>query len=173
MALKPMRFGLGAILWLCCSWAGLLAVLAWWRQPAPSAALPERIQWRGQWLERQSGAIAAAQLPEAVIPLAGAHYQGRDGSRLLLRWLAHASSGNGVGFDLKATSAKLLGEGRLGVCRVVDPRSGTLVGVAQNDAELQALLRTTNPKGFELAAWALGLRGWRNNRCLFVGEVSR
>ena len=173
MALKSLRVGLGTVLWLCCSWAVLLAVIAWWRQPAPAPELPERIQWRGQCLERQRGPIAPVALPEAVIPLAGAHYQSADGSRLLLRWLAHASSGSGVAFDLKATSAKLLGEGRRGVCRVVDPRSGTLVGVAHTDAELQALLRRTNPTGFELAAWALGLRGWRSNRCLFVGEVSR
>jgi hypothetical protein len=167
--MKALRDPLSLILWLLCCWAGILALLSWRREPAAAPALPERMQLQGVWLQRSPKPIAAVKFPEALHLLSGADYPRPDGSRLVLRWLAHGSSGSGVTFELNSLNTRFLGSSRRGVCRVLDPRSGTLLGVAQTDQALQALLSRTNPRGSELLAWAMGLRGWRSNRCLFVG----
>ena len=167
--MKEPRDPLSLILWLLCGWAGILALLSWWREPAAAPALPDRMQLQGVWLQRSPQPIAAVKLPETLHLLSGADYPRPDGSRLLLRWLAHGSSGSGVTFELDSLSKRFLGAGQRGLCRVFDPRTGSLLGVAQTDQALQTLLARTNPRGPELLTWAMGFRGWRTNRCLFVG----
>lgn len=168
-AMKAARDPLSLILWLLCGWAGIVALLSWWRQPAAAPALPDRVQLQGVWLQRSTHPIAAVTLPEPLHLLSGADYPRPDGSMLQLRWLVHGSSGSGVTFEFDRLKTHLLGAGQRGVCRVYDPRSGVLLGVAHTDQALHTLLARTNPRGPELLAWALGLRGWRINRCLFVG----
>lgn len=171
--MKPRPVSLGVLLWMLCAWASLAAVLVWWRQPAAAPPLPARIALGGRELYRRPGKVSNTPLPAAISLLAGADYQASDGTTVLLRWLAHGSSGSGISFDMPAINRSLLGPGRNGICQVFNPHGRALLGSARNDADLQVLLRQTNPAGADRLAWALGLRGWRENRCLFIGERRR
>ena len=156
-------------------WALVEAVMVWGRAPAPPPPpLPERMQFQGRWLERRPPAPLAAPLPDGVILQGGADY-GHDlgQTRLRLRWLALASSGGSVSLDPARLSLSVLGPAGTGVCRIHAVRSGAFLGVASTDTEALALLRRNDPTGLERLQWALGLRSWRNNRCLFVGAMHR
>lgn len=156
-------------------WALIEAVLVWGRAPAPSPpALPARMQFQGRWLQQRNPSPLVAPLPDGVLLQAGADYGNSAGpAPLRLRWLALASSGGSVGLDPERLSVSVLGPKARGVCRMYDARSGALLGVAANGTEALALLRRNDPSGIERLQWALGLRPWRINRCLFVGVLPR
>jgi hypothetical protein len=160
---------------LLSGWALIEAVWVWGRAPAPPPpALPERMQLQGRWLARRKPSPLVAPLPDGVLLQAGADYgSGAGPAPLRLRWLALASSGGSVGLDPERLSVSVLGPKARGVCRMVDARSGALLGVAANGTEALALLRRNDPSGIERLQWALGLRPWRINRCLFVGVLPR
>ena len=157
------------------AWALIETVMVWVRAPAPPPpALPARLQWQGVWLHRVPPRPLAAPLPEDVVLQSGGDYTGGPGQpRLLLRWLALTSSGGSVGLDPERLSVSVMGSTARGVCRIHDSRSGALLGVAANGAQALALLRRNDPTGIERLQWVLGLRSWRSNRCLFVGELPR
>lgn len=156
-------------------WGVGQAVSAWSRPPAPPAPpLPERLQWQGRWLGRRPAAAPRAPWPEGVLLQGGADY-GLAGAEsvLALRWFAMRSSGDSVSLDPARLALAVLGPGGHGLCRIHHASSGALLGVASDATGVLSLLRRNNPTGVERLRWALGLRPWRSNRCLFVGVVPR
>ena len=163
----PFRF----TLLLISAWAVVEVFLVWQRQPAPPPPLlPQQMQFEGRWFERQPDTPAVAALPDGVVLQSGADYTDAPSrSRLLLRWLAFSSSGGSVAIDPNQLAHSLMGPSAHGVCRIHDSRTGDLLGVAATGSEALALFRRNDPTGLDTLSWALGLRPWRVNRCLFVG----
>ena len=157
------------LLLLICTWGGVEAVLAWWRQPAPPPVLPTRLQFQDRWYERESKPPALHPLPPGVDVKRAADYRAPGAPRLAFRWLVTDSSGSGVRLEPEKLSPLLFGPGHLGSCRVYDPNTGVLLGVAKDGAGVRRLLASTDPQGLQRLEWALGLRPWRQNRCLLVG----
>jgi hypothetical protein len=133
--------------------------------------LPSRIQLDGRWYVRDPKLPAMPELPSGVVIRRGANYLSVDGQRLAMRWLVNESSGSGVRLEPEKLSATLLGRGTQGFCRVYQPSTGVFLGTARTGSEVKSLLATTDPRGMDRLQWLLGLRPWRQNRCLFVGKL--
>ena len=159
------------VLAVLCAWAGVEAVLAWWRQPPPPPPLPNRIQLEGRWFQREPKLPHIPSLPSGVVVRRAADYQASNGQRLALRWLVNESSGSGVRLEPEKLSPVLLGSGRLGVCRVTNANTSSLLGTGRTGPEIKALLALNKPHGLQQMEWVLGLRPWMQNRCLFVGRL--
>ena len=167
-AIEPILAGL-------CLWALAQVVLVIWRPPAPPPPpLPGRMQWQGRWLDRTMPPLAArAPLPPGMVIQSAADYAGPGAPRLLLRWVARTSSGDGVRFEPEGLALALLGPGASGACRVYDDATGRLLGIGRTGAETKALLRRNDPDRLQRLQWVLALRPWRLNRCLFVAALPR
>lgn len=156
-------------------WALLEAVLVWQRPPGPPPPpLPERMQLLGHWLSAAKKPLQLGSLPEGMTLQSAASYNAEGkGPRLLLAWIVLQSSGNTVSLDPPRLALALLGPDAKGACRIHSRRDGRLIGVGSTGAEVGELLRQNDPDSLEKLQWALGLRPWRLNRCLFVGVVGR
>ena len=153
-------------------WALAQALLVWSRPPAPPPPpLPARMQLQGLWLNRQPPMAPLAPVPPGMVIQSAADYLAPGSPRLLLRWVARTSSGDGARFEPDGLALALMGPKGRGSCRVYDDATGRLLGVGRTGAETKALLRRNDPDGLQRLEWALGLRPWRLNRCLFVGVL--
>ena len=159
------------LLAIVCLWAGVQAVLVWWRTPPLPPELPSRIQLQRRWYQRTTTPPSLPQLPSGVVVRRAADYRASNGERLAMRWLVNESSGSGVRLEPEKLSTALLGRQTNVVCKVYDMSSGRLLGTASTGLDVKHLLSSQQPRGTDRLLWALGLRPWRENRCLFIGKL--
>lgn len=166
----PARLWLQPLLSLLTLWAVWQAFSVLWRPGfAPTPPLPDRVRLHGQWLPRHSASAPHSDLPVGLAILSGADYSVTGSPRVLARWLVHHSSGDGVSFPMREIGIALTGHAIPAQCRVYSASTGRLLGIADHAEAIQALLRRNDPTGLQRLQWALGLRPWRLNRCLYVG----